>query len=224
MRKNIIKVENIIKRFEKRAEPVLHNIALSVEEGTFVSIVGKSGSGKSTLMYILSTMDMDYEGKLYFQDELLTGKSTDALAAFRSEKVGFVFQFHYLLSNFSVLKNVMMPALKLGRLSESEIEHKAIQQLELLGVKDQALKPAHKLSGGQQQRVAIARALINDPLIIFGDEPTGNLDSTNAGNVIELFKMVAKEQNKTIVVVTHDDEFARTTDRIVEMVDGRIAD
>jgi lipoprotein-releasing system ATP-binding protein len=148
--------------------------------------------------------------------------SIDQLAEVRNEKIGFVFQFHYLLPEFSCLRNVMIPALKLGKLSEKEIEHRAYQKLEILGLQDQALKPASKLSGGQQQRVAIARALINDPLIIMGDEPTGNLDSKNTDIVFDIFQELTLSFGQTIIAVTHDDDFAKKSDRIIEMKDGFI--
>ena len=201
---------------------VLDDISFDVKHGEFLSLVGKSGCGKSTLLYILSTMDTDYEGELIIDGETLTGKKSDRLAQVRNEKIGFVFQFHYLLPEFSCLKNVMIPALKLGKYSAKEIEHRAYQKLEILGIKDEALKPASKLSGGQQQRVAIARALINDPLIIMGDEPTGNLDSKNTQIVFEIFKQLTQEHNQTIIAVTHDNDFAKASDRTIEMLDGKI--
>ena len=185
-------------------------------------MVGKSGSGKSTLLYVLSTMDTEYKGNLFIDNELMTGLSTDKLAAIRNEKIGFVFQFHYLLSEFTCLKNVMIPAIKLGKYSEKEIEEKAYEKLKILGLEDQALKPANKLSGGQQQRVAIARALINDPLLIMGDEPTGNLDSKNTNIVFDIFQELTQNYGQTIIAVTHDDDFAKKSDRIIEMKDGLI--
>ncbi|HLW63416.1 MAG TPA: ABC transporter ATP-binding protein, partial [Flavobacterium sp.] len=190
MDKNIVlKTENIDKYFYDPVEfQVLKNIGFEVERGEFLTLIGKSGSGKSTLLYILSTMDRDYNGNLVIDNELITGKSVDELATIRNEKIGFVFQFHYLLSEFTCLKNVMIPALKLGKFSPKEIEERAYEKLKMLGMEDQAFKAANKLSGGQQQRVAIARALINDPLIIMGDEPTGNLDSKNTDIVFDIFK------------------------------------
>ena len=201
---------------------VLKNITFEVQKGEFLSMIGKSGSGKSTLLYILSTMDTDYTGELYIDGEKVTGKSLDELASLRNHKIGFVFQFHYLLPEFSCLKNVMIPALKLGRLSHAEIEEKAYQKLDVLGLRDQALKPASKLSGGQQQRVAIARALINDPLMIMCDEPTGNLDSKNTAIVFDIFKELTSLFGQTIIAVTHDEEFARNSDRVIEMKDGEV--
>lgn len=201
---------------------VLDDISFDVKQGEFLTLVGKSGCGKSTLLYILSTMDTDYEGELIIDGELLTNKKVDRLAQVRNEKIGFVFQFHYLLPEFSCLRNVMIPALKLGKYTREEIEHRAYHKLDILGLKDLALKPASKLSGGQQQRVAIARALVNDPLIIMGDEPTGNLDSKNTQIVFEIFKQLTQEFNQTIIAVTHDNDFAKASDRTIEMLDGKI--
>jgi len=201
---------------------VLKDINFEVKKGEFVSIVGKSGCGKSTLLYVLSTMGTDYEGKLLLNDHEVTGKTLNELAAIRNSSIGFVFQFHYLLPDFSCLKNVMIPALKLGKYSYAEVEQKAYDKLKMLGVDDQALKKAGKLSGGQQQRVAIARALINEPAIIMGDEPTGNLDSKNTGIVFDIFQQLSKEMGQTIIAVTHDEDFARRSDRIIEMADGVI--
>ena len=223
MRQTILKTENIDKYFYDPIEfQVLKNISFEVQKGEFLSMVGKSGSGKSTLLYVLSTMDTEYKGNLFIDNELMTGLSTDKLAAIRNEKIGFVFQFHYLLSEFTCLKNVMIPAIKLGKYSEKEIEEKAYEKLKILGLEDQALKPANKLSGGQQQRVAIARALINDPLLIMGDEPTGNLDSKNTNMVFDIFQELTQNYGQTIIAVTHDDDFAKKSDRIIEMKDGLI--
>jgi lipoprotein-releasing system ATP-binding protein len=208
--------------YEPEKFKVLNDISFDIQRGEFVTMIGKSGSGKSTLLYLLSTMDTDYEGSLEFDGENLTKQTKERLAEIRNEKIGFVFQFHYLLPEFSCLKNVMIPALKLGEYSREEIEHKAYKTLEMLGLKDQALKNASKLSGGQQQRVAIARALINDPKIIMGDEPTGNLDSKNTSIVFDIFKQLTSEFNQTVVAVTHDNDFAKASDRIIEMADGRI--
>ncbi len=223
MRNTILKTEKIDKYFHDPIEfQVLKNISFEVKKGEFLSMVGKSGSGKSTLLYVLSTMDTEYNGNLFIDNELMTGLSTDKLAAIRNEKIGFVFQFHYLLSEFTCLKNVMIPAIKLGKLSEKEIEEKAYEKLKILGLEDQALKPANKLSGGQQQRVAIARALINDPILIMGDEPTGNLDSKNTNIVFDIFQELTQNYGQTIIAVTHDDDFAKKSDRIIEMKDGLI--
>lgn len=219
----LIKVNNVNKYFHDPVDiQVLKNISLEMNQGEFVSIMGKSGCGKSTLLYILSTMDTDYTGEIYLKNELLSGLTPNELAVIRNKHIGFVFQFHYLLPEFSVLENVMMPALKLGRKSREEIESDAIQKLKLLDIEDQSLKMASRISGGQKQRVAIARALINNPSIIMGDEPTGNLDSKNAQLVFDIFKQLTKEFSTSLLIVTHDPDFASKTDRIIEMADGEI--
>jgi len=201
---------------------VLSDIGFTILKGEFVSITGKSGSGKSSLLYVLSTMDTDYEGMLMLDGEVVTGKKQDQLAMFRNNKLGFVFQFHYLLPDFTNLKNVMIPALRLKKYDYREVEHRAYEKLGMLGVQELALKLASRISGGEQQRVAIARALINDPVIIMGDEPTGNLDSKNAANVFDIFRTLSREFGQTIITVTHDNDFARKSDRILEMVDGKL--
>jgi lipoprotein-releasing system ATP-binding protein len=218
-----MRAERIRKYFyEPQKFQVLKDISFTINQGEFLALVGKSGSGKSTLLYVLSTMDTDYEGRLEVNGEQITGKKPNELARFRNEHIGFVFQFHYLLPEFTSLQNVMLPAQKLGKWSVREIEERAYEKLKLLGVQDQATKPASKLSGGQQQRVAIARALINDPTIIMGDEPTGNLDSVNSGIVFDIFKELARTYRQTIITVTHDSEFASRTDRIIELTDGEL--
>lgn len=220
---NVLEAKKINKHFWKPvAFHVLKDVSFEVKHGEFVSIMGKSGSGKSTLLYILSTMDTDYEGALYLNDDLLTGQHPNHLSEVRNANIGFVFQFHYLLSEFTVLENVMLPAKKLGKKSYQEIEHDAMEKLRLLGIDDQAKKLSSRISGGQKQRVAIARALINEPDLIMGDEPTGNLDSKNSENVFNIFKSLAEEQGLSMLVVTHDLDFAKKTDRIIEMEDGRI--
>lgn len=201
---------------------VLDNITFSISKGEFVSITGKSGCGKSTLLYILSTMDTDYGGKLFLDNQLTTGKSDADLSLIRNGKIGFVFQFHYLLNEFSVLKNVMLPALKLGAKSIDEIEANAMAHLKMLGMDNKALKNANQLSGGEKQRVAIARALINNPLIIMGDEPTGNLDNKNSEIVFEIFKDLSQNHQQTLLIVTHDQQFAARTQRQLVMEDGKM--
>jgi lipoprotein-releasing system ATP-binding protein len=219
----IIKASHISKYFRKPIEvKVLDDVSFKMDKGEFVSIMGKSGCGKSTLLYILSTMDTDYEGELYLDGALITGQRHEELARIRNEKIGFVFQFHYLLPEFTVLENVMLPAKKLGAKSKQEIEYDAIEKLKLLGIDDQAKKLSSRISGGQKQRVAIARALINNPAIIMGDEPTGNLDSKNANIVFDIFKDLSISENLSLLVVTHDEDFANRTDRIIHMGDGRI--
>ncbi len=201
---------------------ILNDINFKVNKGEFVSVVGKSGCGKSTLLYILSTMDTDYEGELLIDNISMKGKTEAELAHVRNEKIGFVFQFHYLLNEFSALKNVMLPGLKLGKHSEQEVEHRAMELMKKLSIDKLAFKDANQLSGGEKQRVAIARALINDPDIIMGDEPTGNLDKKNSEIVFDILKQLTIEFKQTMLIVTHDPEFAGNTQRVIEMEDGRI--
>ena len=223
MSNKVLETQKLTKYFHDPVKfEVLKQIDMSINHGEFVSIVGKSGCGKSTLLYLLSTMDTDYEGQLFINEELITGKTDKELAKLRNEKIGFVFQFHYLLSEYNVLKNVMLPGMKLGKLSEKEIEHNAMEHLRTLDMHDQALKMPNQLSGGQKQRVAIARALINNPLIIMGDEPTGNLDKKNSDLVFDIFKKLTLEAKQTLLIVTHDPDFAERTNRIITMEDGRI--
>ncbi len=219
----VLKTNKINKYFHEPDEfRVLKDLSFEVKKGEFVSIIGKSGCGKSTLLYLISTLDTDYEGEIIINNRKVTGLSQNELAKFRNEHIGFVFQFHFLLPEFTALKNVMIPAQKLGKYSASEIEDRAYEKLKWLGMQDFATKLSSKLSGGQQQRVAIARALINDPTIIMGDEPTGNLDSNNTKIVFDILKDLARNKNQTIISVTHDTEFADNSDRIIEMVDGEI--
>lgn len=201
---------------------VLDDISFSVHAGEFVAVTGKSGCGKSTLLYILSTMDTDYEGELWIDGEAMRGKSEQHLARIRNKKIGFVFQFHYLLNEFTVLKNVMLPGLKLQEIPAEAVEHRAMELLKTLGIDALALKMANQLSGGEKQRVAIARALINNPIIIMGDEPTGNLDKKNSDVVFGIFRELSEERKQTLLIVTHDPGFAANTHRIIEMEDGRV--
>ncbi|UAM97573.1 ABC transporter ATP-binding protein [Polaribacter litorisediminis] len=219
----ILEAKKINKHFKKPISfHVLKDINFSIKNGEFVSIMGKSGCGKSTLLYILSTMDTDYEGELYINNELITGKNKNELSFIRNKHIGFVFQFHYLLSEFSVLENVMLPAKKLGEKTLEQIEADAMEKLTILNIEQLAHKKASQISGGEKQRVAIARALINNPIIIMGDEPTGNLDSHNAENVFTIFKKLCMEEGLSLLIVTHDLDFANKTDRIIEMLDGEI--
>ncbi len=219
----VLQAKNISKEFhDPTTIQVLFDIDFSIRRGEFVSVTGKSGCGKSTLLYILSTMDTDYSGELFIDNQLVTGKKEKELAKIRNEKIGFVFQFHYLLNEFNVLRNVMLPGLKLNQLTQEEIEYRAMEKLKILGIEKESLKMPNQLSGGQKQRVAIARSLINDPLIIMGDEPTGNLDKKNSNIVFDVFKELTHTMNQTLLIVTHDQEFANNTDRIIDMEDGRI--
>ena len=219
----VLETKHINKYFEKPVKfHVLKDISFGIKKGEFASIMGKSGSGKSTLLYILSTMDTDYSGELYLNNDLVTGQRHQELSRIRNKHIGFVFQFHYLLSEFSVLENVMLPAKKLAEKTHAEIEFDAMEKLEMLHIKHLAKQRASRISGGEKQRVAIARALINNPSILMGDEPTGNLDSHNSENVFSIFKRLKEEAGLSLLVVTHDEDFAKRTDRIIQMEDGKI--
>jgi lipoprotein-releasing system ATP-binding protein len=222
MQQDVLKAEKLNKYFhEPETMQVLYDISFTVKEGEFVCIMGKSGCGKSTLLYLLSTLDTGYEGAIDINGTRVTGLNENAMARFRNEHIGFVFQFHFLLPEFTALENVMLPALKLQKLSRKEIEQQAMEKLRQMDMHDYAHKPSGKLSGGQQQRVAIARALINDPKIIMADEPTGNLDSANTAIIFDIFNRLVQQGN-TIITVTHDHDFARKSTRILQMADGRI--
>lgn len=225
MQNTILEAVNIVKYFYDPVKvKVLNGVNFAINRGDFVSIVGKSGCGKSSLLYVLSTMDTNYEGDVLIDGISMQQKKEAYLAKVRNEKIGFVFQFHYLLNEFTVLKNVMLPGLKLRKYTEKEVEARAYEKLQTLGIADLALKNAARLSGGEKQRVAIARSLINDPDIIMGDEPTGNLDKKNSELVFDIFKQLSHELNQTMLIVTHDPDFAAKTNRIIRMEDGRIVD
>lgn len=220
---NILTARKLNKWFYEPTEfHVLTDIDLDIKRGEFAAIMGKSGSGKSTLMYLLATLDTDYSGELYLRDRQLNGLGEKPLARVRNEDFGFVFQFHFLLEDFTTLQNVMLPGLKLRKKTEEAVEARAMELLTLLGIADQATKRVNRLSGGQQQRVAIARALINDPAVIMGDEPSGNLDSKNSDTVLGIFRDLAHAHNQTILAVTHDDDFAARCDRTIWLKDGRV--
>lgn len=222
MSTKVLKAEHLVKIFtEPTRQQVLYDVSLSVDQGQLVTIMGKSGCGKSTLLYLLSTLDTDYQGDVTIMEKRVTGLDEDALARFRNEHIGFVFQFHYLLPEFTALENVMLPALKLGRWDSATVERRALDKLKQMEMDAFASQPSGKLSGGQQQRVAIARALINEPDLILADEPTGNLDSANTEKVIAIFQQLASQGN-TIIVVTHDHDLASRAHRVIELADGRI--
>jgi len=219
----ILQAIHIDKSFrEQPGIPILSDINVDIQKGEYVSLMGRSGCGKSTLLYILSTMDTDYKVELYIDNELMKGQKSNHLAEVRNEKIGFVFQFHYLLNEFTVLKNVMLPALKMARLPLLDIETKAMEWLNILGIHQLAPKYPNQLSGGEKQRVAIARALINSPCIILADEPTGNLDKKNSDLIFDIFQQLSDNFGQTLLIVTHDPGFANRTKRIIQMEDGRI--
>ncbi len=219
----ILEAKHIYKQFYDPVKfDVLKDISFQVKAGEFVSVIGKSGCGKSTLLYILSTMDTNYQGELFIDGALMTGLKEKELAAVRNEKIGFVFQFHYLLNEFSVMENIILPARKLAKKSEEAMKERALQLLKTLDIFKLADKNPRQLSGGEKQRVAIARAMINEPAIIMGDEPTGNLDKRNSEIVFHTFQQLAAEFNQSLLIVTHDPEFAGRTQRIIEMEDGKI--
>jgi len=202
---------------------LVHGITFSVTAGEFVSITGPSGSGKSSLLYLLGLLDAPTEGRVIVEGQDTNLLDRDALAQFRLAHLGFVFQFHFLLPEFTILDNVIIPIRRLGQLAEQDIKARGMQLLEDLDIADQAKKFPDQLSGGQRQRVAIARALANAPTIILADEPTGNLDTKNSDIVRDIFVRLAKEQGTTIIAVTHDVDFAEAADRNVHLVDGAIA-
>ncbi|MBI1221758.1 MAG: ATP-binding cassette domain-containing protein [Bacteroidetes bacterium] len=200
---------------------VLKDIHLQVAEGEIVSIVGASGAGKSTLLQILGTLDNADEGKLIIRGKKLNEMNANALADFRNQELGFVFQFHHLLPEFTALENTCFPAFIQGA-DKEEAESRARQLLERLGLKERWNHKPSELSGGEQQRVAVARALINQPAVVFADEPSGNLDSVNSRELHELFFQLRDEMNQTFIIVTHNEELAAKADRCLTIRDGRI--
>lgn len=200
---------------------VLKGIDLVIQQGEVVSIVGSSGAGKTTLLQLLGTLDSPDSGTVLLNDINPFALSSNGLAEFRNAQIGFVFQFHQLLPEFTAIENVMMPAL-IGGKSKSEVQNRASFLLERLGLKDRMSHQPAALSGGEQQRVAVARALMNQPQIIFADEPSGNLDSKNAAELHELFFQLREEFGQTFVIVTHNQELAKMADRSIVMADGKL--
>ena len=200
---------------------VLKGVDVEIKKGEIVSIAGPSGSGKSTLLHILGTLDNPDKGEIFLQDKKVSDLRGKPLAAFRNKHIGFVFQFHHLLPEFSALENVCIPGWLAGR-RKKEVEESAKQLLNTLGVGERLENKPNALSGGEQQRVAVARALINNPDIIFADEPTGNLDSANARDLHQLFFQLREKFQQTFLIVTHNEELAQMSDRILHMKDGKI--
>ena len=200
---------------------VLKNVDINVSDGEIACIVGSSGAGKSTLLHILGTLDFPDHGEISIGGQRVEHLKGKGLARFRNNHIGFVFQFHHLLPEFSAIENVSIPGWIAGR-KKKDVESRAKQLLELLGLKDRMENKPGALSGGEQQRVAVARALINQPMIVFADEPTGNLDSANARELHKLFMDLRREFNQTFLIVTHNEELAGMSDRILHMKDGEI--
>jgi lipoprotein-releasing system ATP-binding protein len=201
---------------------VLKGVDISISKGEIVSIVGSSGAGKTTLLHILGTLDTADKGEIWYEGQRIDLMKPKELAAFRNKNIGFVFQFHHLLPEFTALENICIPGWIAGRKSK-ELEKKAMDLLVTLGIEHRASHKPNALSGGEQQRVAVARALINDPGIIFADEPTGNLDSANANSLHNLFQELRDKLNQTFLIVTHNEELAAMSDRVLHMKDGRMS-
>ena len=211
--------KNIHKRYSD--VEVLNGVDLSIQKGEIVSIIGASGAGKSTLLHILGTLDRPDNGSILLNDTQVEKLSGKALAAFRNNQIGFVFQFHHLLPEFSALENVLIPGW-IGKKNKTTIDKRAKELLDYLGLSNKLENKPEQLSGGEQQRVAVARALINNPSIILADEPTGNLDSANANELHQLFIKLRNEFNQSFLIVTHNQDLAKKSDRILQMKDGKI--
>lgn len=215
----MIKGINISKQYDKLQ--VLKNVSIDIGQGEIVAIVGKSGAGKSTLLHILGTLDRPSEGQIYLDGKLVSSMSDAQLSSFRNSHIGFVFQFHHLLPEFTAVENVMMPSL-IKRNAKRESEVRAKELLDYLGLGERFEHKPSQLSGGEQQRVAVARALMNKPLVIFADEPSGNLDTQTSKELHDLFYKLNKEFNQTFVIVTHNSELAAMAHRTIQMQDGSV--
>ncbi|MEN2994075.1 MAG: ABC transporter ATP-binding protein [Thermodesulfovibrio sp.] len=215
---SIVELKNINKKI--RDEEILRDINISIKKGEFISIIGPSGSGKSSLLYIVGLLDKPSSGQVFVEGEPIDFNNSQKIAHLRNSKFGFIFQFHYLISEFSLLENVMVPMLKAGK-SKEEAKERAYFLLEKLGLKGKEKRKPFQISGGEQQRVAIARALANEPIVLIADEPTGNLDSKNTAIVMEIFCKLHLE-GKTVIMVTHEIELTEKTERVIKMLDGMI--
>jgi len=221
----LLRAENIHKAYgmEPHLLKVLRGVNLSVSHGEMLAIVGASGSGKTTLLQILGCLDIPDQGKLFFKNKALTGISENGLSSHRNTNIGFIFQFHYLLPEFSALENVMMPGLIAGH-SEKELQKKAGNLLDQVGMAHRLHHRSGELSGGEQQRVALARALIMQPALLLADEPTGNLDSANGNQVFDLLTGLCRTQNLSVIMVTHNLTLAESMDRCLTLADGRLSE
>jgi lipoprotein-releasing system ATP-binding protein len=222
----ILDVRNVSRILSDEAIPVtlLKEVSFTVNRGEFASIVGPSGSGKSSLMYLLGLLDKPTSGEIYLNGINTTRARDNELSRMRLEMIGFVFQFHFLLPEFSAIDNVMLPMRKLGKLNLAQMQSRALELLEYFGLEKAAKRKPGQLSGGERQRVAIARAMANDPIFIMADEPSGNLDTKNADLVFALFEKLAHEEGKTIVTITHDISLAARSQRQIHIVDGQLTD
>jgi lipoprotein-releasing system ATP-binding protein len=226
MAESIVRLEGIRKELELSKDvrqTIIPNLSLDIFEGEFVAITGPSGSGKSTLLYIMGGLDKPTFGKVWLDGQEITEMDEAEMTVIRNQKIGFIYQFHFLLPEFNAIENVSLPMLIRRKFGKKEIRERAMKLLDVVGLENKYTNKPNQLSGGQQQRVAIARALANEPKVLLGDEPTGNLDSKSADNVYQLFDRLNRELNQTVIVVTHDEEFANRAGRRIHLVDGMIA-
>ena len=217
----MIRIENLTKQFGELQ--VLKGVSLEVKQGEVISIVGPSGAGKTTLLQLIGTLDKPTCGKIFFNDEELSRMNNKRLATFRNKHIGFVFQFHQLLPEFTALENIIIPALIAGR-DRKEAEKEAMELLKIMNLEERAAHKPAEMSGGENQRIAVARALINHPDVILADEPSGSLDSKNKEELHKLFFDLRDKFGQTFIIVTHDETLATLTDRTIRMVDGTIAE
>ena len=225
MAESILRLEGIRKELELSRDvrqTIIPNLSLEIFKGEFVAITGPSGSGKSTLLYIMGGLDKPTFGRVFLDGQDITETNEAEMTVIRNEKIGFIYQFHFLLPEFTAVENVSLPMLINRKSSRKEVRERAKSLLDMVGMQEKYTNKPSQLSGGQQQRVAIARALANSPKVLLGDEPTGNLDSKSANNVYQLFDRLNKELQQTVIVVTHDEEFANRAGRRIHLVDGMI--
>ncbi len=222
MSNEIIVAQNVSKTFDGNVKATaLNDINLKIDKGEFCSIIGPSGSGKSTLLYLLSALDQPSSGEIFINSYPISKLNENELNELRQKHIGLIFQFHFLLPEFTAIENLIIPQLLMKK-NKKVAEKKALEILEKVNIIHKKDNRPSQMSGGEQQRVAIARALVNDPSIILADEPTGNLDSVNSNNIYELLHSINKETGQTILVVTHDNNFADKTNRIIQIIDGKI--